>query len=315
MEPSFREPMLATLVDDPQVGDDWWFERKLDGIRLIAVRDGDRVRLWSRNGLDRSASYPELVEALAAQRYDRFVVDGEVVAFDGDQTSFSLLQQRSGLRQASQALGRGVDVFYYVFDLLHLDGVDLEPFALSRRNALLTDAFVWADPLRLSAHTRGDAATLQHQACAEGWEGLIAKRDDSPYTAGRSRAWLKLKCVKEQEVVIGGWTDPKGSRLGLGSLLVGYHEGGELAFAGKVGTGFDDTALRSLLADLRPLERPTSPFDRGDPPAAGAHWVEPRLVCQVGFSEWTTAGRLRHPRYLGRRDDKDPAEVVREVPS
>ena len=130
MEPSFREPMLATLVDDPQLGDEWWFERKLDGIRLIAVRDGDRVRLWSRNGLDRSASYPELIEALAAQRYDRFVVDGEVVAFDGDQTSFSLLQQRSGVRQATQALGRGVEVFFYVFDLLHLDGVDLEPFEL-----------------------------------------------------------------------------------------------------------------------------------------------------------------------------------------
>ena len=315
MEPSFREPMLATLVDGSVSGEGWWYERKLDGIRLIAVRNGDRVTLWSRNGIDRSASYPELVTALAAQQYDRFVIDGEVVAFEGDQTSFSLLQQRSGVRLAAQLDGRDIGLYYYVFDLLHLDGVDLERFELSRRVALLADAFSWADPLRLSAHVRGDAAELQREACAQGWEGLVAKRDDSSYTPGRSRNWLKLKCVKDQEVVIGGWTDPKGSRVGLGSLLVGYHDGDELVFAGKVGTGFDEGVLRSLMAALRPLARDTSPFDRGDPPRAGAHWVEPRLVCQVGFSEWTTAGRLRHPRFLGMRDDKDAGDVVRVVPT
>jgi bifunctional non-homologous end joining protein LigD len=169
--------------------------------------------------------------------------------------------------------------------------------------------------LRASPMLTGDAAELLARACRDGWEGLIAKRPGSPYRAGRSREWLKLKCVARQELVIGGWTDPQGARSGFGSLLVGYHDAeGRLVFAGKVGTGYDDTTLRALTHRLAPLARSTSPFAVESPPERGVHWVEPELVAEVGFSEWTGTGRLRHPRFVALREDKDPREVVRERP-
>jgi len=302
--------MLATLAAGPPPGT-WWYERKLDGIRLVAARHGDDVALWSRNGLRRDASYPEVAAALAGQPYDRFVLDGEVVAFDGERTSFSLLQQRPSARGPGAST---VEVFLYAFDLLHLDGVDLESHPLARRQALLADAFDFGGALRLSEHRDGDGGALLREACADGWEGLIAKDPASPYRAGRGRAWLKLKCVREQEVVIGGWTDPQGSRSGLGALLVGYYEGADLVFAGKVGTGFSEATLVRLAADLAPLARSTTPFAVDPPKGRDLHWVEPVLVCQVGFAEWTGGGKLRHARFLGLRDDKAAREVVRERP-
>lgn len=311
--PEFRSPMLATLVDEVVQGQDWVFERKLDGIRLVVVRDGDRVRLVTRNRLDRTARYPELEEALAAQACDRFVADAEVVAFDGTTTSFSRLQQRSGLT-GQEALDTGVAVRLYLFDLMHLDGDDLVDRPLRERKALLRRALEFHDPLRFCAHRNADGQAYLEEACRRGWEGLIAKRADSRYRTGRGRDWLKLKCVARQEVVIGGWTDPQGSRAGLGALLVGYHDdSGALRYAGRVGTGFDEARLGELSALLGSRGRSTSPFSAA-PEGSGVHWVTPDLVCEVGFTEWTGGGRLRHPRFLGLRDDKDPAEVVREVP-
>ncbi|HVX19541.1 MAG TPA: non-homologous end-joining DNA ligase [Acidimicrobiales bacterium] len=300
--PGFVEPMLATLAELPLEGDDWTYERKFDGIRILAVRDGDTVRLWTRNHLDRSRSYPALVEALLDQPVDRFVLDGEVVGADGDIGSFAALQQRSGA------------VVYEVFDALHLAGVDITDQSLRDRRELLAAALDVTDPVRRSEPLPGDPAELLEKACVAGWEGLVAKRSSSTYRSGRSRDWLKLKCVADQELVIGGWTDPHGSRVGLGALLVGYYDGNRLRYAGKVGTGFDAATLADLARRLGVLERATSPFDGADPIRKGAHWAEPRLVCQVGFAEWTGAGRLRHPRFLGLREDKDPRSVVRERP-
>ena len=300
----FVAPTLATLVDAPVEGEEWIFERKLDGIRLIVVRDGSEVRLWSRNEKDRTAHYPEIATALLAQPCDRFVADGEVVAFDGDVTSFSRLQQGSGRR------------FLYLFDVMQLDGSDLRDLPLRQRKSRLRNSMTFDDPIRFCAHRNGGdgvgAAWLAH-ACDKGWEGLIAKRADGPYTSGRSRDWLKLKCVAQQEFVIGGYTDPKGSRTGIGALLVGYHDGDRLRFAGRVGTGFDDSLLDRLATTLGGRGRATSPFVDA-PKARDVHWVTPDLVCEVGFTEWTTAGRLRHPRFLGLRDDKDAGEIVRERP-
>lgn len=314
-EPGFRPPMLATLAELPVADGNWVYERKHDGYRIVAVRDGGSVRLWTRNQLERTAAFPEVVDALLDQPAERFVVDGEVVAFEGSSVSFSLLQRRAGVSDPRAARSSGIPVRYVLFDVLHLNGVDVDRLPLDRRQALLRDAFVADEPLALSEASSGDPGALLEDACRQGWEGLIAKRVDAPYRPGRSRDWLKLKCLAEQEFVVGGWTDPKGSRNGFGSLLVGYHDGeGALVYAGKVGTGFDEAALRSVSSRLAELGCRHCPFERQRPTGRGLHWVEPRLVAQVAFSEWTGGGQLRHPRFLGLRDDKDPSEVVRERP-
>ena len=306
----FRAPMLATLTHEPFSDDAWIFERKLDGVRVIATRErGEVPRLWSRNRKSMDASYPEVVEALDAQGPDRFVVDGEIVAADG---TFSSLQARMHLSDPRRARATGVRVFCSLFDLLVVGDVDVTRLPLRRRKALLAALVRHDDPLRQSSHRDGDGREYLEDACARGWEGLIGKRADAPYRGGRSRDWLKLKCVRDQEFVIGGWTDPAGSRHELGALLVGYHDAeGALRYAGKVGTGFDGETLRMLRGRLDPLAVDRSAFvDAVREP--GQHWVRPELVCAVGFGEWTTDGRLRHPRYQGLRDDKDAAEVVRE---
>jgi DNA ligase D-like protein (predicted ligase) len=312
--PRFVAPQLAMLVDEPVNGQEWLFERKLDGIRLIAVGDGDDVRLFTRNEHDRSATYPEIVEALREQRCDRFVLDGEVVAFDGDVTSFARLQQRSGLEDPGEARASGIAVWYYAFDMLHLDGRDCVEEPLRDRKDLVRRSLAAADPLRLLEHATGSGSDLLAEACGRGWEGLIAKRADHPYRSGRNRDWLKLKCVARQEFVIGGFTEPQGSRPGFGALLLGYHDDdGDLVYAGRVGTGFDHRTLKELSRTLRRSERSTSPFTEA-PEDPETRWVTPRMVCQVAFTEWTAAGRLRHPRYLGLREDKDPEDVIRENP-
>ncbi len=323
VEPGFREPMLATLVEQVPTGSDWVFERKLDGIRLCVVRDGDALRLFSRNRKDRTSFYPELVEPLLSQSPGRFVADAEVVAFEGSCTSFAKLQQRAGVAGAAGAASSGIPIHLYLFDLIHLDGNDLEAVPLRARKSALREVIRFEDPIRFCAHRNGgapdDAVGEQYlaEACESGWEGLIAKRADSRYVHGRSRDWVKLKCVARQELVIGGFSEPRGSRRGIGALLVGYHDdAGSLRYAGRVGTGFDDAELVRLRSLLEPDEQPDPSFSdapRGHE-VADVHWVPPRHVCEVGFTEWTAAGRLRHPRYLGLRGDKDPAEVVRESP-
>jgi len=310
--PSFRPVMLATLVDEPVEGDDWIFERKLDGIRLLIVRDHSSLHLYTRNEIDHTDRYPELHDALIDQPCDRYVVDGEVVAFDGDRTSFARLQGRSGLSDPEKIEATGIAVKLYLFDLVHLDGEDRDEVALRDRKTLLRDAFDFDDPVRFCSHRNADGPAFLEQACRDGWEGLIAKRADSEYRSGRSRDWLKLKCTARQEFVIGGFTDPTGSRSRFGALLLGHHRDGELVFAGRVGTGFDEQTLEELGDELERRERSDSPFV--DAPDDDVHWVRPDLVCEVGFTEWTDDGKLRHPRYLGLREDKAAEDVVREAP-
>jgi bifunctional non-homologous end joining protein LigD len=297
--PDRVEPMKAVLTDQPFSDPGWIYERKLDGIRCIAIKADRRVRLLSRNHLSLNGRFPEVVDALEQDAATQFVLDGEVVAFDGAQTSFARLQQGAE------------HVFFYVFDLLHLGGEDVTPLPLRRRKALLRGALAFHGPVRLTPHRNGDGEALFRDACRKGWEGVIAKRADAPYVHGRSRDWLKFKCSAEQELVVGGFTAPKGSRTDLGALLVGYYEDGRLRYAGKVGTGFTRATLSDLAGRLEPLRREESPF-ADEVRERSATWVEPRLVAQVGFSEWTRDGRLRHPRFLGLRDDKAAEEVVRE---
>jgi DNA ligase D-like protein (predicted ligase) len=300
--------MKAVLTDEPFDDPNWIFERKLDGIRCMAHRDGGgSVRLVSRTDKDMTGQFPEVAEALEAQPLDDFVVDGELVAFQDGITSFSRLQRRAREQ---------VSVFLYVFDLLRLEGRDVRDLPLRERKALLRDSLEFGGRARYSRHRNEHGTKLFREACGQGLEGLIAKRADSPYrSAARSRDWLKLKCHFEQELVIGGFTAPQGSRTDFGALLVGYYEGDKLRYAGKVGTGFDRATLEELGSRLRELERDDPPFADVHPIPRGTHWVEPELVAQIGFSEWTRDGRLRHPRYLGLRDDKPAGEVVRERPS
>ncbi|QVQ54920.1 non-homologous end-joining DNA ligase [Spiractinospora alimapuensis] len=305
--------MLATLTDDVFSDDDWIFERKFDGERVLAVHDGSQAFLLSRTGRTLDRTYPEIKAAVTRSTGHRLVIDGEIVAFEGGLTSFSRLQRRMGLTRPQDVRQSTVAVYYYVFDLLHLDGHDTTRLPLRTRKRLLRSAVTWQSPLFFTQHRNADGAEYFAAACQRGWEGVIAKRGDAPYRPGRGRSWLKLKCVDEQEFVIGGFTPPRGSRVGFGALLVGYFERGRLRYAGKVGTGYDTATLRSLRSRLDGLRRDASPFaERVN--EKDSRWVTPELVAEVGFSEWTNDQRLRHPRFLGLRRDKPATEVVRERP-
>ena len=304
--PRGNQAMKATLTQERFSDPAWIFERKLDGIRGIGVRNNTgEVSLSSRNDLSLSARYPEIAEALHTAADWPLAVDGEVVAFDGAATSFARLAQRGQTH---------VPVFYYVFDLLWLDGCDVRALPLRARKRLLRDALRFEDPIRLTSHRNAAGEALYAEACRKGWEGVIAKRADSPYTERRSRDWLKFKCEQGQELVIGGYTAPQGSRIEFGALLLGYFDDGALRYAGKVGTGFDTATLKALGAQLRALDTDRAPFaDPAQIRERGVSWVRPRLVAQVAFTEWTGSGRLRHPRFLGLRDDKPASKVVREA--
>jgi bifunctional non-homologous end joining protein LigD len=307
--------MLATLSDRREFGDDWLLERKFDGERCVARKAGDVVSLESRTGKDLTGTYPEVRSAVLAQRARELLLDGEVVAFDGEQTSFERLQQRLGVRAPTPELAAAFPVVYCVFDLLGHDGENLTGLPLRERRARLAGAVRPRVGLRVSEAWSGDSERRFAEACRAGWEGLIAKQADAPYSAGRSRDWLKLKCAWEQELVVGGYSDPAGSRTDFGALLVGYYEDGRLRYAGKVGTGYSAATLRTLGVRLRALEIPESPFVDARPVPRGTHWTRPELVAQIGFAEWTREGRLRQPRFLGLRDDKRPRDVVRERPA
>ena len=219
------------------------------------------------------------------------------------------------LKDAEQARASDVAVYYYIFDLLYLDRWDLRRLPLRRRKQILRNVFEFDNRLRFAPHRNEHGENAFEDACARGWEGLIAKRADSTYQSGRSRDWLKFKCGNGQELIVVGFTDPQGSRSGFGALLLGYHEDGDLRYAGKVGTGFDEQMLKDLHERLTRIEQPHSPIDSDqDLPGDHVHWVEPTLVAEIGFTEWTSAGRLRHPRFLGLRDDKSASSVTRERP-
>lgn len=313
-QPGWIPPMLATLADAPPRAGQWIYEPKLDGVRALVYTSGGRVQLFSRNRKPLDAAYPELVEALGLAVRGDAVLDGEIVAVDPKtgQSSFSRLQRRMQLRDETRARRSGVAVELYLFDCLFYEGVDLTNLPLVDRKAVLRDV-VWYDaPIRFTPFRTNGSAAMFREACAKGAEGIIAKRAEGRYVSARSPEWLKVKCVHQQEFVVGGYTAPKGSRELLGALLVGYYEHGRLRYAGKVGTGYDRRALELLHRKLVPLHRRTSPFASGPSPAGEVQWVTPRLVVEIGFGEWTPAGLLRHPRYLGLRDDKTAAEVRRE---
>ena len=281
--PDWIEPMSATLTQERFTGDDWTFERKLDGIRLLAFKRGQDVRLFSRTR--KLQNLPALAAAIAALPVHDAILDGELTWEPG----------HGG---------------YHVFDIIWLDGQDLSALPLTERRALLA-----ALPLRQPLHRVPplDDAAPWERARAEGWEGVIAKRLDSPYEQKRSKHWLKMKCELSQDFVIGGFTDPQGGRVGLGALLVGYFEQDDFVFAGKVGTGFDTSLLIDLRVRLDPLEVPTTQFTKATGlPRIRAHWVLPKIVVHVAFIEWTVHGKLRHSRLLGVREDRRAREVVRE---
>jgi bifunctional non-homologous end joining protein LigD len=313
-QPAWIDPMRATLTDRRFSDPEWIYERKLDGVRCMVFRQGREVRMMSRNRLAVDAAYPELKEAFADQAGGEFVVDGEIVAFEGNQTSFARLQRRMKLRDPEQARRTGVRVFFYAFDVPHAAGYDLTGLELRHRKAVLRGLLGFEGGIRYTTHRNANGEAYWEQACSKGWEGVIAKRATSTYQQSRSGDWLKFKCVNEQEFVIGGFTDPKGSRQTLGALLIGHYRGDDLVYAGKVGTGFNDETLADLGKRLRSLERKDPPFARDVLPRLGVHWVQPELVAQIGFTEWTRDGQLRHPRFLGLRWDKPAREVIRERP-
>jgi bifunctional non-homologous end joining protein LigD len=268
------------------------------------------------NRANKNSTYPELIEPLQHQRVPDFIVDGEVVAFQGRRTSFSNLQQRMGATTLDGAKHSAVPVYYYVFDLLYLNGDDTTGLALRDRKSLLEQVFTFHDPLRFSRHWDTHGERYYARACRAGWEGLIAKRAESPYQHTRSGDWLKFKCGNQQELVIGGFTSPRGSRVGFGTLLVGYYDKGHLQYAGKVGTGYDTETLQRLGARLSRLKQVRSPFADGTQiQARDVTWVKPSLVAEVAFTEWSRDGKLRHPRYLGLRSDKPARDVIRERPA
>ena len=311
-QPEWVAPMLATLTNERFSREGWLFEPKWDGERCLAFRHGCSLRLFSRNQKRLDERYPEITEAFQRQERNSFIADGEIVTFKDGVTSFAKLQQRMQVERPSAELMRKVPVWIYLFDLLYLDRYDTRQVPLRYRKDVLQNALAFDGALRFTEHCEREGEAYWRAACRRGWEGVIAKNGDSVYVSRRTRDWLKFKCRQEQEFVIGGYTDPRRHRIGFGALLVGYYNGGKLIYAGKVGTGFDINTLQRLGSKLAQLEIATSPFTGDGLPRRGVHWVRPELVAQIGFTEWTPQGRLRHPRFLGLREDKRPEEVVRE---
>jgi bifunctional non-homologous end joining protein LigD len=314
--PEWIEPMKATLTEDYFSDPQWLFERKLDGVRIIAYKHGVDVHLWTRNRRLNDHTYPEVREAIMAQTVEDVILDGEVTAFRGKQSSFSLLQDRLGLATIEEALASGIEIEYYVFDILHMDGYSTLRLPQIERKELLRQAIEFNDVVHYNEHRMEKGEKFLVQACKAGWEGLIAKDASAVYQPGkRNDGWLKFKCSHEQEFVIAGYTEPQGERDYFGALLLGYYDGGKLRYAGKVGTGFDNRELKDLHQRMAPQETEVSPFDAADRVREKwSHWLKPKLVCQVAFTEWTDDGKLRHPRYVGLREDKPARDVVREVP-
>ena len=278
--------MAATLTQERFTGPEWIFERKFDGIRLLAFKNDSEVGLFSRNRLPQNL--PSVAHAIRSLPVSNLILDGEITWGGGK-------------------------IKYHVFDVMWLDGQDLRSLPFERRRELLRKLPLRVPLDRVISLDEKDAQSPWERAQIEGWEGVIAKRRDSVYEHRRSPHWLKMKCELAQELVVGGFTDPQGKRVGLGALLVGYFEGDDFVFAGKIGTGFDTKLLLELRTQLDRLEIPKTPFTKAvGLPRLRAHWVRPEIVVQVGFIEWTVHGKLRHPRLLGVRNDKAARDVVRE---
>jgi len=319
--PEFVPPQPVRLTGDIPQGDSWWHEIKFDGYRALARIEDGSVKILSRNGTDWTGRYPALADELGRLPVGNAMLDGEVVVQlpDGT-TSFEELAGITGPespgRPGERRSGR---LLYYVFDLLYLDGYDLTDSPLEERRALLERLLAGTGGTRVlySAGIRGDGPAVFHEACRLGLEGVVSKKAATRYRPGiRGSEWVKTKCRRRQEFVVGGYSDPAGTRTGFGALLLGVQDRDGLLYAGKVGTGFTDTLLRALGARLRRMENESSPFVGGVPAALrrqnGIHWVRPELVAEVEFLEWTAGGSLRHPSFVGLREDKSAVEVVAE---
>jgi bifunctional non-homologous end joining protein LigD len=323
--PTAVHPMLATSVEKPFDDPEWLYEIKWDGYRAIAFIAKGKVRLVSRNQNDLTAQYPELHNLAASIKAETAILDGEIAALDENgRSSFSLMQQRTGIRDGGRRTGsrRDIPVLYYVFDLLYLDGYDLHRVPLEQRKSVLADianaAGDGTNPLRYSDHfSQGKA--LFEVARQKGLEGILAKRRDSYYEERRTQNWLKIKMTQSLDCVVGGYTDPEGSRAYFGSIVLGlYDKNKELIHVGQAGSGFDQASLKEVWRELHKRETSHSPFPHGVEALRKVHWVKPELVAEIKFSEWTHitnegGAKLRAPVFMGLREDKDPEECVLEV--
>lgn len=310
--PEFVPPQLATLVKEPPIGDEWLNELKFDGYRMLCRVDHGKVRFWSRNRVDWTAKFPGIARAVQSIAATSAIFDGEVVVMDSrGRTSFQKLQQAMGKRGSTEFI-------FEVFDLIYLDGFNLTRTPLRERKLLLKkllDAGDGSGPVRYSDHIEGSGAEVFKQACKKGIEGIVSKLATSTYDSVRNRNWQKVKCSKQQEFVIAGYTPSKKGLPGFGSLILGVYEKGDLVYTGRVGTGFSLKKRVELKKIFDTIARKTAPFavKPKAPGLADAHWLSPRLVAEVSFTEWTSDGAIRHPSFQGLREDKKPHEVRREI--
>ena len=311
--PKFIPPQLATLMKEPPRDEDWVHELKFDGYRMLCHWNAGKVQFWSRNKKDWTEKFPSVAKALKSLKVESVVLDGEIVIMDAQgRTSFQRLQQAMG--QSS------VNFTYEIFDLLYLNGYDLTRVVLRDRKQLLETVLLKQpvnSPLRYSDHFEGDAREFFKQACEHGIEGIISKRPDSLYESARSKSWLKIKCARNQEFVVVGYTPSVKGMAGFGSLILGVYERGKLLYAGRVGTGFSLKQRVDIAKKLDRIALDTSPLavKPKEPGLRNAHWAEPSLVAAVSFTEWTDDGSVRHPSFQGFREDKNPREVRREIPA
>lgn len=316
-QPDFIQPMLATLTDEYFSKDTWVYEEKFDGVRCIAIKKNGNVRLISRNKNLMNNAYPSLVQAFERQAADNFIIDGEIVALNAQGVSdFELLQGRINLKELEKIKVKSAHspVIYDIFDVMYAGGYDLGNMPLLARKQVLKKLLTFNKTLVFTKHIVGDGLVYFKKACRLHWEGVIAKRADSAYVNARSPDWLKFKCIMKQELIIVGYTEPRGSRQYFGALLVGYYKDKKLMYAGKVGTGYSEQILEVLGKRLQKLEIKKCPLTNYDESTKGVHWVKPQLVAEFQFAQWTNGGKLRVGRYKGLRDDKDAKDVVRERP-
>ncbi|MDR3646482.1 MAG: non-homologous end-joining DNA ligase [Candidatus Babeliales bacterium] len=315
-QPTFIEPMLATLTKDYFTKKDWVYEHKFDGVRCLAFKKNGKVQLLSRNDNSMNNTYPEIVKALQDQEADNFIIDGEIIAQEKGVSNFQMLQERINLQDFAtiEKLQKKVPVIFCIFDLVYADGYNLQHLPLYARKEILEKLLDYNKILLYTKHKTGDTIRAFKKACQLKWEGLIVKDINSSYYNKRSKSWLKFKCSQGQELVIGGYTQPLGERSNFGALLVGYYQDGQLQYAGKVGTGFTFLTLMELGTKLQKLEIKNCPFVNFDGNSNLVHWVKPILVGEFEFAEWTKSGKLRVGRFKGLRIDKKATLVVKEVP-
>jgi bifunctional non-homologous end joining protein LigD len=312
--PEVIHPMLATLVDDPFSNPEWIFETKWDGFRSICFVSKGTSRFVSRNQIDMTPQYPELAKVAKQIEAKEAILDGEIVALDKDgMPRFQLLQPRVGRKSGLDALRRHGHIVYYVFDLLYVDGYDLMACPAVERKEMLQELLKPTSFIKLSEHIVGDGEAFFKQIEKFQLEGMIAKRADSPYVQKRSRDWLKVKTVQRSEVVIGGYTEPRGSRSHFGALVVGLYRGRDLQYVAHVGGGFNQRSLAEIYKSMQPLKTKESPFVDAPKTNEPVQWIKPRLVAEAKFSEWTADHRLRHPVFIGLREDKRPEDCRFEV--